>query len=262
MPRTRPSELTISVTTRPQPPRRFTRRRNAVSVMPAIGASANGATTARPIRSSCDSAPIRASCHVSTPSTSAASDFDADGLADQIHRQHEPRVALLAHRAARRRPCSGPCVTSTIMPFADQRARIELQIALDQLADARRSRARESAPISPSNDTMLTTPVHFRTGSRSAASKRDEAVAGKERPVDLLLAILPAAPPRDRREERLEPLALELLPNDLLVARARPDGAPRRRVLHRLAFTGRCRPARAAMLLLVAPSSARRSSTR
>src|SRR6185503_12821912 len=42
IPRTSPSELTISVTTRPHPPLRFTRRRNAVSVMPAIGASANG----------------------------------------------------------------------------------------------------------------------------------------------------------------------------------------------------------------------------
>ena len=42
MPRTSPSELTISVTTSPQPPRRFTSRRKAVSVMPAIGASANG----------------------------------------------------------------------------------------------------------------------------------------------------------------------------------------------------------------------------
>src|SRR3954471_21724768 len=42
MPRTSPSELTISVTTSPQPPRRLTRRRNAESVMPAIGASANG----------------------------------------------------------------------------------------------------------------------------------------------------------------------------------------------------------------------------
>ena len=34
MPRTRPSELTISLTTRPQPPWRLTSRRNAVSVMP------------------------------------------------------------------------------------------------------------------------------------------------------------------------------------------------------------------------------------
>ena len=40
MPRMSPSELTISVTTRPHPPRRFTRRRNALSVIPAIGASA------------------------------------------------------------------------------------------------------------------------------------------------------------------------------------------------------------------------------
>ena len=39
IPRTSPSELTISVTTRPQPPWRFTRRRKAVSVIPAIGAS-------------------------------------------------------------------------------------------------------------------------------------------------------------------------------------------------------------------------------
>ena len=36
------SDETISVTTRPQPPCRFTRRRNAVSVMPAIGATTNG----------------------------------------------------------------------------------------------------------------------------------------------------------------------------------------------------------------------------
>ena len=42
MPRTRPSDETISVTTRPQPPCRLTRRRNAVSVMPAIGATTNG----------------------------------------------------------------------------------------------------------------------------------------------------------------------------------------------------------------------------
>ena len=42
IPRTRPSELTISVTTSPQPPCRFTRRRNAVSVMPAMGATTKG----------------------------------------------------------------------------------------------------------------------------------------------------------------------------------------------------------------------------
>ena len=40
IPRTSPSELTISVTTSPHPPRAFTRRRKAVSVMPAMGARA------------------------------------------------------------------------------------------------------------------------------------------------------------------------------------------------------------------------------
>src|SRR5262245_37948816 len=48
MPRISPSELTISVTTRPQPPCRFTRRRKAESVMPAIGAMANGEDSGTP----------------------------------------------------------------------------------------------------------------------------------------------------------------------------------------------------------------------
>ena len=42
MPRTSPSLLTISDTTSPHPPWRFTRRRNAVSVMPAMGETTNG----------------------------------------------------------------------------------------------------------------------------------------------------------------------------------------------------------------------------
>ena len=42
MPRTSPSLLTISVTTSPQPPWRLTRRRNAVSVIPAIGETTSG----------------------------------------------------------------------------------------------------------------------------------------------------------------------------------------------------------------------------
>ncbi len=42
MPRTSPSLLTISETTRPHPPWRFTSRRNAVSVIPAMGETTNG----------------------------------------------------------------------------------------------------------------------------------------------------------------------------------------------------------------------------
>src|SRR6188472_2276197 len=45
IPRTRPSELTISVTTRPQPPWFFTSRRKAESVMPAIGAMPSGTSS-------------------------------------------------------------------------------------------------------------------------------------------------------------------------------------------------------------------------
>ena len=42
IPRTSPSALTISVTTRPQPPWRFTRRRKTESEIPAIGAATKG----------------------------------------------------------------------------------------------------------------------------------------------------------------------------------------------------------------------------
>src|SRR5205085_11580307 len=55
------------------------------------------------------------------------------------------------------------------------------------------------------------------------------------RPVDLLLAILPAAPPRDRRQERFDALLFELLADDLLVARAGPQRVPTH-----LGIRGRC----------------------
>ena len=71
--------------------------------------------------------------------------------------------------------------------------------------------------------------MHFRTGSVSVGIEAREAVAGKQRPVDLLLAILPAAPPRDRRQEGFDVLAFELLAHDLFVPRPGPDGEPIRR---------------------------------
>ena len=91
MPRTSPSALTISVTTRPQPPWRFTRRRNAVSVMPAIGAMANGdARSTEPIFMSC----LRA-C------TSAASTSTLTAWPMRFTDRHEPRLRrVLAHQAA------------------------------------------------------------------------------------------------------------------------------------------------------------------
>src|SRR5262245_18840334 len=87
MPRTRPSELTISVTTRPHPPLRLTRRRNAVSVMPAIGAMANGDGRS--------TAPIFTSVRFHVRGVH----FHADRLADEIDRQHQARLRrVLAHQ--------------------------------------------------------------------------------------------------------------------------------------------------------------------
>src|SRR6185503_14974842 len=95
IPRTSPSDDTISVTTRPQPPWRFTRRRNAVSVMPAIGATTSGeARFTDPIFTS-----VR--LHV------GRIDFHTDRLADQVDGQHQPRLVVLARQTADD-PLQGP----------------------------------------------------------------------------------------------------------------------------------------------------------
>src|SRR5215470_16448527 len=88
MPRTSPSALTISVTTSPQPPRRFTRRRNAVSVIPAIGAMASGdGRLTDPIFM----VMFYRRGFFLIRSYVRRVDFDADGLANEIDRQHEAR---------------------------------------------------------------------------------------------------------------------------------------------------------------------------
>ena len=105
MPRTSPSELTISVTTRPQPPCRFTRRRNAVSVMPAIGASANGdARSTEPIFMGQSRATVQSAQYALDV---RGIDFDAHGLADQIDRRARAARARPCAPAGRRRPSAG-----------------------------------------------------------------------------------------------------------------------------------------------------------
>src|SRR5688572_13549667 len=56
-----------------------------------------------------------------------------------------------------------------------------------------------------------------------------ETVAGEQRPVDLLLAILPSAPLRDGRQKHVNPLLLQLLADNLFMARSRPDREPWKR---------------------------------
>ena len=114
--------------------------------------------------------------------------------------------------------------------LADHRARIVGEVALDELADAvdlvlgdRRRLALERDDVDDAGA--------LQDGQPLARIEAREAVAGKQRPVDLLLAILPAAPPGDGRQKRFDLLLLELLAHDLLVPRARPEREPGDRVI-------------------------------
>src|SRR4030095_691703 len=53
-----------------------------------------------------------------------------------------------------------------------------------------------------------------------------ETVAREQRPVDPLLAILPAAPARDGGKKRVVVLSLDLFADDLFVTRSGPDCIP------------------------------------
>src|SRR5207237_3839395 len=130
-------------------------------------------------------------------------------------RQHQPRVRTLAHQTA------DHAFERTVdhldhHPFANERTGVELQIALHETANA--------VDLMLGNRNDLAVERHdvddtgaLEHGKTIGAVETDEAVAGKQRPIDLLLAILPAAPLRDRGQERLDPLAFELLAHHLLV---------------------------------------------
>src|SRR4029450_7018483 len=68
----------------------------------------------------------------------------------------------------------------------------------------------------------------FEDRERIVGVQLREAVPGEQRPIDLLLAILPPAPASDGRQKRDDILPIELLTDDLLVAGAGPDGEPPR----------------------------------
>src|SRR5688572_24587890 len=107
----------------------------------------------------------------------------------------------------------------------DERTRIELKFARDEQADA--------VELVSWNRRRLTIERHdvddagaLQHRERIIGVEAREAVPGKQRPVDLLLAVLPAAPLRNGRQERVNALRLELLTDDLFVSRARPDRKP------------------------------------
>src|SRR5687768_4816858 len=121
MPRTRPSLLTISDTTRPQPPCRFTRRRNEVSVMPAIGETTNGDSRV--------TGPMLVRFDISCVY------FNRYGLPDQIHRQDESRVRAFAHQAPHH-AFQRPMGDTHHVAFLDERHRVVRQLAFNQRPDA------------------------------------------------------------------------------------------------------------------------------
>src|SRR5207249_11059729 len=110
-------------------------------------------------------------------------------------------------------------------------AGIELQVAADEQPDA--------VELVLGNRRRLTLDRHDVDDARALQHRQRivgielrEAVAGEQRPVDLLFPIFPPAPARDGGEERLDLLAFELLPDDLLVSGSSPDRKPLRVAWH------------------------------
>ena len=154
-------------------------------------------------------------------------------------------------------PFNGPPVDLHHHALVNQRAGIVLQIALDQPADAfdlvRRNRRDFAVERDDVDDARAAQDRQPLIGIEAR-----EAVAGKERPVDLLLPILPAAPAGDGGQEGLDAFLRDLIAHHLFVPRTRPDRVPRRR---RVWLSQGC-CLREPRLAARTPCAARRSSTR
>src|SRR5438552_251791 len=152
-------------------------------------------------------------------------DVDADGLPDQIDRQHEASARrVLAHEP----PDDASERTMHHFherPLANQRTRIVLQLARDEHANAVElvfgNRRRPALDRDDVHD-----PGAFQDRQSLVGIEPREAIAGEQRPIDLLFAVFPPTPARDCRQKRFNLLAFELLADDLLVAGPRPDGEP------------------------------------
>src|SRR5262249_3967930 len=167
-------------------------------------------------------------------------DLHRDRLANQIHRQDESGALRILADQTSNNPPQRTAYHLDHRPFLYQRAGVVLKIAADQHTDAVQLEVGNGRrPSFKRHDIYDTSALEDRKGV--GGIEAGEAVAGEERPVDLLLSILPAAPAGDRRQECLDALLLELLADNLLVTRARPDCEPRGRggiVAHR--ETDRC----------------------
>ncbi len=127
--------------------------------------------------------------------------------------------------------------------FLDKRTGIVLQFTLDEEPDRVDFRRRDRRDLAVEGDDGHDTAA-FQNGESVGRVEAGETVAGKERPVDLLLAILPPAPLGNGGQKRLVALLFELLTNRLFVARPRPDGVPRSAGSH-VSWMMRCAARRA-----------------
>src|SRR6185369_7319064 len=82
-------------------------------------------------------------------------------------------------------------------PFTYQGARIELEIAFHQATDALDLVLRNGDDVAVERDDAHDAAA-LEDRQPLGSVEPDETVAGKERPVDLFLAVLPAAPARNR----------------------------------------------------------------
>ena len=152
-------------------------------------------------------------------------DFHAHPLTDQIDRQHQSCVRPLADQASDN-TSQRAVYHLDPRPLADQWARIILQVGLDQMTYAVDLDLGNGCNLTVERDDVDDTRT-LKHGQTYAGIEAREAVARKQRPVDLLLAVLPSALARNGRKKDLDPVALELSANDLFMPRARPDRVPR-----------------------------------
>jgi hypothetical protein len=151
-------------------------------------------------------------------------DLDAHSLPNQIDSQDETCVRALADKTP------DDAFQRAVLhfdhhPLTNERARIELQIAFEETANAIDFVLGDWRRLSFKRDDIDDAGA-LQNRERLFFLEAREAVAGKERPVDSFLPIFPAAPACDGGEKRVEMPALDLLAHDLLVTRPRPDGEP------------------------------------
>jgi hypothetical protein len=150
--------------------------------------------------------------------------FNTHRLRDHLDGQDEPRAVAFAHEA------TGDAFEGTMdhldgIAFLDEGYGVELELALDESSDpvnlVLRQRCQFAAERDNSGHQRAALNAHVVVGIESS-----EAITGKERPVDGLLAILPSTPARDGGQKDLDAARIQLIAHGLLGAGTRANGKP------------------------------------